>query len=419
MRYHFSALPRTGLFLLLFMLSAAMVYTTSQNTRAARTLAAQSLEGTALALSFAAERALRKAGGESNEEIRAVLSDRVVAYALIAAKDGTILFHTNPRLKGTRLPEQEVEQWTRSETPSGRRITLGTGTPAYAFDSVIHGPQGAEEMLRLVLHTAPADRIISRADRMWWTVGAMLVLVWTVGVLFERISLRHMRLQEEMERQRQLTLIGQMTAVLAHEIRNALGSVKGYSQWMEKQTGQSDPKKAALGVVLQGTDRIESLVNDLLRFSKEEVYDMKSFDLRPLIQAARDGSVSSWAGDVAMDVQEGLTVYGDREKLHRVMVNAVKNAMEATGHSGHVGISARLQGREVVVMVEDSGPGIKEKERPRLFTPFHTTKTDGTGLGLAYSRKLVEGMGGDIRLENRKGEKGAVLTVRLPKGVKP
>jgi two-component system sensor histidine kinase HydH len=418
MRYHLPALLRTGLFLLLFILSLAMIYTTSQNTLAARTLAAQSLEGTALALSFAAERALRKAGSESNEEIRAVLSDRVVAYALIAAKDGTILFHTNPRLKGTRIPEQEVDQWARSDTPSGRRITLGTGIPAYAFDSVIHGPQGSDQMLRLVLHTATADRIISRADRMWWTVGAMLVLVWTVGVLFERMSFRHIRLQKEVERQRQLTLIGQMTAVLAHEIRNALGSVKGYSQWMEKQTRQSDPKKAALGMVLQGTDRIESLVNDLLRFSKEEVYDMKSFELRPLIQAACDGSMSSWGGDVAMDMDEGLAVLADKEKLHRVMVNAIKNAMEAMGDSGLVRISARLQGRQVVVTVEDSGPGIKEDEIPRLFTPFHTTKTDGTGLGLAYSRKLVEGMGGDIRLENREGAKGAVLTIRLPRGVK-
>jgi len=294
MRYHFSALLRTGLFLLLFMLSGAMIYTTSQNTRAARTLAAQSLEGTALALSSSAEKALRKAGSEASEEVRAVLSDRVVAYALIASKDGTVLFHTNPRLKGTRLPEEEVDRWVRSDMVSGRRITLGTGVPAYAFDSVIHGPQGSDEMLRLVLHTAPADRIISRADRMWWTVGAMLVLVWTVGILFERISVRHMRLQEDMERQRQLTLIGQMTAVLAHEIRNALGSVKGYSQWMDKQTQESDPKKTALGVVLQGTARIESLINDLLRFSKEEVYDMKSFELHPLIEAARDASMSSW-----------------------------------------------------------------------------------------------------------------------------
>ncbi|MDY6839669.1 MAG: ATP-binding protein [Thermodesulfobacteriota bacterium] len=369
-----------------------------------------------MALSFSAERALRKAGSEASEEVRTVLSDRVVAYALIASKDGTILFHTNPRLKGTTLPEGEVERWAQWDIVSGRRITLGTGVPAYAMDSVIHGPQGSDEMLRLVLHTAPADRIISRADRLWWTVGAMLVLVWTVGILFERISTRHIRLQEDMARQRQLTLIGQMTAVLAHEIRNALGSVKGYSQWMEKQIQESGPQKTALGVVLQGTARIESLVNDLLRFSKEEVYEMTSFELRPLIQAACEGSVSSWEGDVAMDVDAGLTVFADREKLHRVMVNAIRNALEAMGHTGHVGISARSQKKEVVVTVEDAGLGIKEEDIPRLFTPFHTTKTDGTGLGLAYSKKVVEGMGGEIRLENRKGEKGAMMTVRLPKG---
>jgi signal transduction histidine kinase len=156
-----------------------------------------------------------------------------------------------------------------------------------------------------------------------------------------------------------------------------------------------------------------------LRFSKEEVYDMTSFELGPLIQAACDGSMSSWAGDVAVAVDDGLTVFADREKLHGVMANAIRNAMEAMGHTGLVRISARCQGKKVVVSVEDAGPGIKEDHIPRLFTPFHTTKTDGTGLGLAYSKKVVEGMGGDIRLENRKGEKGAVLTVRLPKGGKP
>ncbi|MDY6990061.1 MAG: ATP-binding protein [Thermodesulfobacteriota bacterium] len=372
-----------------------------------------------MALAFSAERALRKAGSEASEEVRAVLSDRVVAYALIASKDGTILFHTNPRLKGTRLPEEEVERWAQSDIVSGRRITLGTGVPAHALDSVIHGPQGSDEMLRIVLHTFPADRIISRADRMWWTVGAILVMVWIVGILFERISTRHIRLQEEMARQRQLTLIGQMTAVLAHEIRNALGSVKGYSQWMQKQVQESGSQKTALEVVLQGTARIESLVNDLLCFSKEEVYEMTSFELRPVIQAACEGSLSSWEGDVAMDVDPGLTVFADREKLHRVMVNAIRNAIEGMGHTGHLGISACSERKEVVVTVKDAGPGINEEDIPRLFTPFYTTKTDGTGLGLAYSRKLVEGMGGDIRLENREGAKGAVMTVRLPKGVQP
>jgi two-component system sensor histidine kinase HydH len=419
MRYHLSAFLRTGLFVLLLIFSVVIIYTTSQNTRAARTLAAESLESTALALSFSAEKALREAGSEASSEVRAVLSDRVVAYALIAAKDGTILFHTNPRLVGTRLSEPGMEQWLRSGTVSSRRITLGTGIPAYEFDVTIHGPEGIDEMLRLVLHTAPADLIIARANRMWWTAGATLILLWMVGILFERTSMRYIRLQEEVERQRQLTLIGQMTAVLAHEIRNALGSVKGYSQWVEKRTRESDPEKAALGVVLQGTARIESLVNDLLRFSKEEVYDMASVEVSRLIRDSVDSSISSWQGEVALDMDNGAYVTADREKLHRVMVNGIRNAVDAMGDTGQLRISAFSRGKQVVVRIEDTGPGIQGEEIPRLFTPFHTTKTDGTGLGLAYSKKLAEGMGGDIRLANRKGTKGAVLTIRLPKGVKP
>ena len=141
--------------------------------------------------------------------------------------------------------------------------------------------------------------------------------------------------------------------------------------------------------------------------------------MRPFIEGSLDQSILSWGGDLALEMENGLSVLADREKLHRVMVNGTKNAIEAMGDTGLLRISARPQGRQVTVEVEDSGPGIQVEEIPRLFSPFHTTKTDGTGLGLAYSKKLVEGMGGDIKLANRKGAKGAVLTIRLARGLKP
>lgn len=418
MRYYLPAILRAGLFVLLFIFSVAIVLTTAQNTRTARTLAVKSLESTAFALSSSAKNALRMMGNKASDEIQEILSDRVVAYALIADRDGTVLVHTNPRLVGTRLSEQDINQSLQSETVSSRRITLGTGVPAYEFNHILHRPDGAAEMLRLVLHTAPADLIVSRANRMWWTVGAMLILLWTVGTLFERISVRHIKLHEKLERQRQLTLIGQMTAVLAHEIRNALGSVKGYAQWMEKRTLESDPKKPALKVVLQGTARIESLVNDLLCFSKDEEYHIEAIEPGRLIKESVASSVSSWGGNIELETAPGIKVMADREKLHRVIVNGINNAIEAMGGDGHLRISARTKGRRFAIRIEDTGSGIGEKEIPRLFTPFHTTKTHGTGLGLAYSKKLVEGMGGSIEISNRKHGRGAVLTIFLLKGGK-
>jgi C4-dicarboxylate-specific signal transduction histidine kinase len=84
------------------------------------------------------------------------------------------------------------------------------------------------------------------------------------------------------------------------------------------------------------------------------------------------------------------------------------------GDEGHLRIVARSDDRGVEIRIEDSGPGIPESEMPRLFTPFHTTKADGTGLGLAYSKKTMEGLTGEIDLANRRETAGAVLTFLLP-----
>jgi signal transduction histidine kinase len=103
----------------------------------------------------------------------------------------------------------------------------------------------------------------------------------------------------------------------------------------------------------------------------------------------------------------------DPDKLRRILHNGVRNAIQAMGERGALKITAWPEGNRMVIRIEDTGPGIPASELPRLFTPFHTTKTDGTGLGLAYSRKAIEGMKGEIELSNRE-EGGAVLAIRLP-----
>jgi len=415
MRFALLSTLRVILLGFLILSSFAIIYATNQNIRTVESLAVLALESTALSLSSSAESALRSGESRGGEEIRRIFSDRVVAYALIADKKGQILFHTNPRLVGSLLAEESfLHQWP-SVTASGRRIVLGTGLPAYEFNFVLHSPDGAEELLRLVLHTTPADRIVSDARRMWWVGTGVLLLLWTVGILFERVLTRSLRLRAELEEKRQLALIGQMTAVLAHEIRNALGSIKGYAQWVDEKLEPPDPKKAGLAAVLRGTERIESLVQELLLFSRDETFKIEPLDPVPLLHEAVQSAVSSWGGKVEFEKEKGILVKADKEKLRRVFLNGVQNAIQAMGEEGTLRVSVGRDGRWVRVVMEDNGPGIPEEEIPRLFTPFHTTKTDGTGLGLAYSKKVVEGMGGIISLRNREHERGAVLSIQLPR----
>ena len=408
MRPSLPVASRAVLFTFLLLSTAAVLYATGLNARTAQTLAESSLESTALALSTSAETALR-----AGEEIRDILSDRVVAYALIAGESGTVLFHTNPELVGTKLGEKGLREWLRSGKTYGRRVRLGTGLPAYEFNYLLHGPGGKVEILRLVLHTAQADRILSDARKMWWTVGAVLLLLWAVGIALERVLTRHLRLQAEVERRERLALIGQMTATLAHEIRNALGSIKGYTQWVDEKVEEEDPRKKALGIVLRGTERIETLVNDLLLFSREENYSIEPVDPASLLKETVAAAASGWAGEVEVKTVPGISALADPDKLRRILLNGVRNAIQAMGERGVLKITALPEGHRLVIRIEDTGPGISAAELPRLFSPFHTTKTDGTGLGLAYSKKVIEGMKGGIELSNRE-EGGAVLAIRLP-----
>ena len=163
------------LLLVLIILTAAILYITLQNDESARIQADQALESTALGLSSAAENALRKEIAGSDDEMREIFSDRVVAYALITDKNGKILFHTNRRLVGSSLHESGIDQWLQSGVPAGRRIILQTGIPAYQYNYALHRPDGTAEMLRLVINTTSVDHILSRARRMWWTAGAVLL----------------------------------------------------------------------------------------------------------------------------------------------------------------------------------------------------------------------------------------------------
>jgi len=337
-----------------------------------------------------------------------------VAYALIAGRDGTILFHTNPQMAGTRLPDAGLGSWLRSGVGYGRRVTLGTGLPAYEYNYILHRPDGTPELLRIVLHTAAADRIVSDARRMWWTVAGVLALLWAAGILLERLFTRQLRLAAEMERQERLSLIGRMTASLAHEIRNALGGVKGFAQLAEEKKERPDARHGAVSALLRGVARIESLVDDLLLFSREEAYDTALVDIEPLIREVVETDASRWSGAVELFIPPGIRARADRDKLARVLSNGIRNAAQSMGDTGTLRISAEEEQGRIAIRIEDDGPGITEADLSRLFTPFHTTKTDGTGLGLAYSKKVVEGMGGRIGLSNRKKGKGAVLSILLP-----
>ncbi len=393
--------------------SAGILSSTYFADRAVRTLAGQSLENTARGISLAAEQVLRAEEGRVVQFER-LFSDRIVAYALIASTDGVILFHTNPDLRGGPFDDSAAFGRLADGPTASRRALLGTGRPVLLYDRLLPQRDGPPALLRLALHTFDTDRMIARIGRLWWSVGAVLALLWAGGLLVVVLAARSERHRRMAERGESLALVGQMTSTLAHEIRNAIGSVKGYAQLAAERTEAADPRAQQLATVLRGVARIEHLVEDLLLFSREERFTIADVDPAPLLSTIA-ASVDTWQGRVEFDLEPGLRVRADAEKLERVIVNAVRNALQAMGATGLLRVSLRRQGDRVAIRLEDSGDGIAPEALPKLFTPFYTTRTTGTGLGLAYAKKVVEGMGGIIELKNREGAAGAAFTLLLPR----
>jgi len=161
---------------------------------------------------------------------------------------------------------------------------------------------------------------------------------------------------------------------------------------VDEKTPASDEKKPALAAVLTGTARIESLVNNLLLFSRNEEYNMSVVDVTAILREEAHLPAYSWKGTVEFNWEHPVYARADKEKLHRVVANTIRNALEAMGEEGTLVLSAGHENRWAVVRIEDTGPGLSGEMREHLFEPFHTTKVDGTGLGLAYCKKVVTGM---------------------------
>jgi len=175
-----------------------------------------------------------------------------------------------------------------------------------------------------------------------------------------------------------------------------------------------------LEVIQQETAQLGRVVSDFLEYASPRGRGRRPVDisdeLRRAMRAAEAAGMGL-AGGVRVD-PDTPAVVADSEQLQRIFCNLIWNAREAAGSNGHLHVEVAPDGGgRVSIRFEDDGEGIPPSEMPRLFKPFHTTKANGTGLGLALVHRLVEAHDGEIRVEGRPG-RGAVFTIILPTGAR-
>jgi two-component system sensor histidine kinase HydH len=390
------------------LLSAALIWFTVGNYLSSRPIAEENLRGLALSLTSAiANIALHDPSLRSLDTFQS----HDIAFFTIVDRKGLYRFHTNPDLVNTLVQGDMPTPKLLDGTISDARITLRTGEDAFEFNAPLYLPRETLA-LRLTLHTYRADTVIRRARLNMIVLFALLAAGWLLALALYRFTRREEQHQLEMARRESLAQLGEMGAMLAHEIRNPLAGIKGYAQVIEKKPQDERNGGFALRIVSE-TLRLETLVNELLSYAKSDREALIPLDLTAVVFHA--ASLLQQEADllhikIICECQEQILINGNHDRLTQVMLNVAKNAIQAMPDGGAVRITAGIDGRQAIVTVSDNGFGVSQENLSRIFEPFFTTKARGTGLGLALCRKIIEEHGGKIAVQSVVG-KGTSVSI--------
>jgi signal transduction histidine kinase len=227
--------------------------------------------------------------------------------------------------------------------------------------------------------------------------------------------------QEELVKKEQLAVVGELAAVIAHEVRNPLAIIANAVSGLRKTGISRDDHDTLLGILDEETSRLNRLVSDLLRYARPVNVQRSQIALGDLLERARHNATTpqkSIRSALELECHEPR-VWGDANLLRQVFDNLIDNAVQAMGSAGALTIRARAVAEEgvdgIAVDIVDTGEGMDTQVRSRARDPFFTTRPSGTGLGLAIVDRIVEAHGGRLSIESRAGE-GTTVTVFLPHG---
>jgi two-component system, NtrC family, sensor histidine kinase HydH len=214
-----------------------------------------------------------------------------------------------------------------------------------------------------------------------------------------------------------LASLGQLSAGIAHEIRNPLGSIQGAVDILAQDMPPEDPKFEFAQIAKKEVSRLERLTGEILQFSKPAPPKQMPIDWREIVDAAcrlcSDQARRQKVEIVESFESQGSVILVDPEQIKQVLINLLINAIQAQPGGGKIAIDGKKEGREIVISIKDHGTGIAPEQLDRIFDPFFTTRHEGTGLGLSISFQLVKNNGGKIWATSEPGH-GAFFNVSFP-----
>jgi len=272
-------------------------------------------------------------------------------------------------------------------------------------------PPEAQPALLLEFEPLVAAGLEREATRTLYLGAAAAVALTAAAFASWQVLGRRERDERRLAEQRRLASLGEMSAVLAHEIRNPLASLKGHAQLLAERLPEDGPERLGAERVIHEAKRLEDLATSLLDFVRTASVALERSHPADLL---RDCVEAVGQGRVDLDVSQAPEVWNlDPMRLCQVLRNLIENAVQVSAPEARVEARCATEGGRLVFEFLDRGEGLPPEGAAPLFEPFHTTRTTGTGLGLAVTRRIVELHGGRIEGRNRSGG-GAVFRVELP-----
>jgi PAS domain S-box-containing protein len=235
-------------------------------------------------------------------------------------------------------------------------------------------------------------------------VGALLGTACLISDLTEMTKMaQQVRLQDNM------ASLGEMSAGIAHEFKNSLATISGYSQMLAAET-HAETREFAQKIALE-TNNLTRIVTDFLNFARPRGMQREPLDLIAMLQdCARENGLT-----LQLEAPAQCDVVADPTALRQVFSNLMRNSKEAARAGAELSVSARVEqrGDQTLVRISDNGTGIAKDKLEKIFIPFFTTKADGTGLGLALVHRIVTDHGGTVAVESN--ERGTTFSVTLPR----
>jgi PAS domain S-box-containing protein len=309
----------------------------------------------------------------------------------------------------------EISKYSREDIIGKNHRTLNSGLHSEAVFKGLWETIQAGKIWKGELRNRAKD------GSFYWVDTTIVPFLNDAGEPYQYLSIRNditerKQTQDFLQRQEKLAAVGQLAAGVAHEIRNPLTSMKGYTEFL--QLDEKDPERLEfLTIILDEIDRVNTIVDDFMVLAKPRAVELEEKNVIPVLKhviSLLEFEAKKKNVHIHFDyIEEIIQIECDEGRLKQVFLNFIKNGIEAMPNGGDISIGTFIQDENVQISIKDTGIGISKEKLSKLGEPFYTTKKNGNGLGLMVSFKIIESHNGKVFVESEPN-KGTTFNILLP-----